>query len=40
MTGEQVEKARALAAADWSQVPVAKELRVSRASLHREIPAD
>lgn len=40
MTPEQVDKARALLAADWSRVRVAKELHVSRASLYREIPAD
>ncbi|WP_431072112.1 recombinase family protein [Microbacterium phyllosphaerae] len=39
MTAEQIEKARALLAADWSRVRVAKELGVSRASLYREIPA-
>lgn len=40
MSPEQVEKARALLAAEWSRVRVAKELGVSRASLYREIPAD
>jgi DNA invertase Pin-like site-specific DNA recombinase len=36
---EKLDKARTLLAGGWSRVQVAKELKVSRASLYREIPA-